>query len=74
MSKPRGRLEYRTLDRKGSGASILDAYNDIAVGIDILYREAESGNCTAARRLKILANQTFLFAGSCKNGEKKASG
>jgi len=54
--------------KKGKGRRVKYAgpvrfYNDVLIGVDILYEAAISGNRFAWMRLKALANTAILFAG-----------
>jgi hypothetical protein len=39
------------------------AFNNIAIGIKVLYESAVAGNLLALHKLNTLANQTILFGG-----------
>ncbi len=56
------------------GAEILDAYNDVAIGIDLLYEAAISGDRPAFYRMKAIANHIIFFAGRCKEGKTRNGG
>jgi hypothetical protein len=65
MSKPKPSSSHSPRSRKNAAATPLRVYNDIVIGLDVLFDAAVSGDRMAFLNLKAMANHIIWLAGRC---------